>query len=168
MKNLYSKNLECHYLKNYLFVMISIALASAIPLSFADQGTYEIEVDGETFGVSYSFDGELVAMGVDQESTSLLIGTTNVNDSTFEIGFQSNLLSAQDAEFIVLVDGLETDYFVTYDGNNPRITFPIVAGSEEIEIIGTSVIPEFPFGALAIMGIVSTMAIIFSKTRLFK
>ncbi|MGQ0771393.1 MAG: hypothetical protein ACT4NT_01275 [Nitrososphaerota archaeon] len=155
-------------MKNYLLIMISITLASAIPLSFADQGTYEIEVDGETFDVSYNFDGELVAMDVDQESTSLLIGTTNVDDSTFEIGFQSNLLSAQNGEFIVLVDGLETDYVVTYDGDNPRITFPIVADSEEIEIIGTSVIPEFPFGALAIMVVVSTMAIVFSKTRLFK
>lgn len=168
MKNLYSKNLEHSYLKNYLFAMMLVAIMSAIPLSFADQGTYELEIDGETFDVSYSFGGELVAIDVDQESTSLLIGTTNVEDSTFEIGFQSDLLSAQNAEFIILVDGLEIDYTVTYDGNNPRITFPIVADSEEIEIIGTSVIPEFPFGALAIMGIVSTMIVIFSKTRLFK
>lgn len=154
-------------MKIQLFIAI-IAAVSAAPLSFADQGTYEIEVDGKTFDVSYSFDGELVAIDVDQESTSLLIGTTNVNDSTFEIGFQSDLLSAQNAEFIILVDGLETDYIVTYDGNNPRITFPIVADSEEIELIGTSVIPEFPFGALAIMGIVSALMIIFSKTRLLK
>ena len=148
--------------------MASIAILSVIPLSFADQGIYEVEVDGETFDVSYSLDGELVAIDVDQESTSLLIGTTNVEDSTFEIGFQSDLLSAENGDFIILVDGLETDYTVTYDGGNPRITFPIEADSEEIEIIGTSVIPEFPLGALAIMGAVSTMTIIFSKTRLFK
>ncbi len=152
-------------------IIISIAILSMIPLSLAaDQGTHKLEADGKTFDVSYSFDGELVAMTVDQESTSLLVGTQNVEDSFFEISFSSELLSAKNAEFVVLVDGLETDYTVTYDGNNPTLTFPIPADSEEIEIIGTGVIPEFPLGALVIMGAVSTMAIVISRMRqrLFK
>ena len=157
-------------MKNHLFVIASIVILSMIPLSLADQGTYKIEVDENTFDVSYSFDGELVAMDVDQESTSLLIGTQNVEDSFFEISFASELLSAENAEFVVLVDGLETDYTITYDGNNPALTFPIPADSEEIEIIGTSVIPEFPLGALAIMGAVSATVIILTRMRqrLFK
>jgi hypothetical protein len=155
-------------LNNYLSTISIIAILSVIPLSFADSGTYEIKSDGKTFDVTYGFDGELIAISPDKESTSMLIGITNTEDSVFEIGFPSDLLSAQNAEFVVLVDGLETDYVVTYDGNDPTISFPIEAGSEEIEIIGTSVVPEFPFGALAIMGIVSTMAIFFSRTRLFK
>lgn len=157
-------------MKNYLFVIVSIAVLSLLSLSFADQGTYKLEVDEKTFDVSYSFNGELVAMAVDQESTSLLIGTQNVEDSFFEASFSSELLSAQNAEFVVLVDGLEADYTISYDGDDPALTFPIPADSEEIEIIGTSVIPEFPFGALATMGAVSAMAIIVSKMRprLFK
>jgi len=157
-------------LKKYITIFASIAMLSMIPLSLADQGTYKLEVDENTFDVSYSLDGELIAMDVDQESTSLLIGTQNVNDSFFEVSFSSELLSAQNAEFVVLVDGLEADYTVTYDGDNPALAFPIPADSEEIEIIGTSVIPEFPLGALAIMGAVSTMAIILTRMRqrLFK
>jgi len=157
-------------LKKYIAIFVSIAILSMIPLSLADQGTYKLEVDEKTFDVSYSFDGELLAMGVDQESTSLLIGTQNVEDSFFEVSFSSELLSAQNAEFVVLIDGLETDYTVTYDGDNPALAFPIQADSEEIEIIGTSVIPEFPLGALAIMGAVSATAILLTRMRqrLFK
>jgi hypothetical protein len=152
-------------LKNQLCVIASVIAFSMVQMSFADSGTYELDIDGKTFDVVYDLDGELIAMQVDQESTSLLIGTTNVEDSTFEIGFPSELLSATNGEFIVLVDGLETDYTVSYNGEEPTITFPIEAGSEEIEIIGTSVVPEFPLGAMAVMGAVSTMVLVFSRAK---
>jgi hypothetical protein len=156
--------------KKYITIFASIVILSIIPLAFSDQGTYKLDTDERTFDISYSFDGELLAMAIDQESTSLLVGTQNVKDSFFEISFSSELLSAQNAEFVVLVDGLETDYTTSYDGNNPALTFPIPTDSEEVEIIGTSVIPEFPFGTLAIMGAVSAMTIIITKMRsmLFK
>ncbi len=166
MKNLYSMNFSKSDMQKRFTVMAAVALLAITPSVFADQGTYEIEADGKTFDVSYSFDGELIAMDVDQESTSLLVGTQNVKDSFFEVSFSSELLSAQNAEFIVLIDGLETDYVISYDGDNPALTIPIPADSEEVEIIGTSVIPEFPLGALAIMGAVLVMAIAISRTRL--
>ena len=145
-----------------------IAAISTIPLSFADRGVETIEAEGESFDVSYNLDGELVAIQVDQESTSLLIGTTNVQDSTFEVSFPSELLAAENAEFVVLVDGLETDYTISYADNNPTILVQVPEATEEIEIIGTTVVPEFPLGVLAIMGVVSTMALVFSKTKPFK
>jgi len=159
------KILKTRILKNCLSVIVFIVMISLVPLSFADKGTYQLVVDEKTFDVTYSLDGEIIAIEADQESASLLVGTANVEDSTFEIGFTSELLSASNAEFVVLVDGLETDYAVTYSEDNPTITFPIEAGSEEVEIIGTSVIPEFPFGAIAIMGAVSAMVLVFSKTK---
>jgi hypothetical protein len=143
-----------------------IGMLSVIPLSFADQKTYNLETGEKTFDITYSFDGDLIAINVDKESTSLLVGTQNVKDSTFVISFPAEVLSAQNAEFVVLVDGLETDYTTSYSGNNPTITFPIPADSEEVEIIGTSVVPEFPLGALAIMGVVSAVVVVFSSTRL--
>jgi hypothetical protein len=153
-------------MKNYLMMITMIGMLSVIPLSFADQKTYNLEAGEKTFDITYSFDGDLISIDVDKESTSLLVGTQNLKDSVFEISFPAELLSAQNAEFVVLVDGLETDYTTSYNDNNPTITFPIPADSEEIEIIGTSVVPEFPLGALAIMGIVSTAVIVFSRTRL--
>lgn len=151
---------------NYYLLIASVVMFSLVPASFADRGIYNFKLDDDSFDVSYNFDGELLAIGIDQESTSLLIGTADVKESTFEISFPSELLSAEDSAFLVLVDGLETDYAITYSDTNPTLTFPIPDDTQEIEIIGTSVIPEFPLGALTIMGIVSLGVIIFSRTKL--
>jgi hypothetical protein len=152
-------------LKTILFLAL-IATVSAIPLSFAEQGTTPVIADDKSFDVSYTFDGELLAIGVDQESTSLLVGLDGVTESTFEISFPSELLAAEDAGFVVLVDGLESDYTVSYTDGNPTITLQIPEATQEIEIIGTSVVPEFPLGVLAVMGVLSAVALVFSKSRL--
>jgi len=156
-------------IKNHMKAILLLAVVaaiSAIPLSFADEGTIAVDAERKSFGVSYSVDGQVLAIDVDTESTSLLVGLDKVQESTFSISFPSELLAAENASFVVLVDGLETDYTVSYDGNNPTITIPIPEATEEIEIIGTSVVPEFPLGVLAVMGAVSAVALVFSKSRL--
>jgi hypothetical protein len=152
-------------LKRYLYVLMAIMILSWFQISFADSGIYKLVVEGKTFDIKYKFDGNVIAMEVDQESTSLLIGTADVTNSMFEIGFSSKLLSATNGEFIVLVDGLETDYSISYSNGDPTMTFPIESGSEEVEIVGTNIIPEFPLGAVAVMGIVSSIALILSRTK---
>ncbi|MEW6588206.1 MAG: hypothetical protein AB1299_03465 [Thermoproteota archaeon] len=152
-------------MKRYLYVLMAIMILSWFQISFADSGIYKLVVEGKTFDIKYKFDGNVIAMEVDQESTSLLIGTADVTNSMFEIGFSSKLLSATNGEFIVLVDGLETDYSISYSNGDPTMTFPIESGSEEVEIVGTNIIPEFPLGAVAVMGIVSSIALILSRTK---
>lgn len=149
-----------------LLILAIVAAISTIPMSFADDGVQTIDAEGESFDVSYSVDGELLAIAVDQESTSLLVGLDGVRESEFAISFPSELLAAENASFVVLVDGLETDYAISYNDNNPTISVQIPEATEEIEIIGTSVVPEFPLGVLAIMGILSAVALVFSKSRL--
>lgn len=153
-------------LKNYLSIISAIAILSIIPVSFSESGSYDLEIDERTFSLAYDFDGEVISMDVDKELPSLLIGTTNVDESMFELSFPTELISAENDEFIILLDGAETDYAITYTEDMTVISFVIPIATEEIEIIGTSVIPEFPFGVLAIMGIVSAMAIAFSRTKL--
>ena len=155
-------------MKNYLFGLIVVIIFSIIPLSSADPIKYDLDFDGKKFNLSYIFDGKLISMDIDKESKSLLIGTTDVSESQFEIYFPTELLSAKNNEFVVLIDQIETDYIVTHVGDNTKISLTIPTDSEEIEIIGTSVIPEFPFGTLAVMGIVSVIAILFSKTTHLK
>lgn len=150
--------------------MAIVALAVfATPLVYGEAMVYKLEANERTFDITYELDGRVIAMEVDSQSTSLLIGVDNVWDSIFTVSFPSEVLAAYDADFIVLVDGFETDYLVTYDGNNPTISFPVQALTEEIEIIGTSAIPEFPLGALAIMGMVSSALIFLTRRNsLFK
>lgn len=145
-----------------------IVISSIIPLSFAESGKYDLRVDEKTFNLSYNFDGDLVSIDIDQESKSLLVGTTNVDESTFEISFPSELLSAEDDEFVVLLDGIETDYSVTHTNDMIKLSLVIPIATEEVEIIGTNVIPEFPLGTLAILGIVSVIVIMLSRTKLMQ
>ncbi|NDB32276.1 MAG: hypothetical protein EB150_04615 [Nitrososphaeria archaeon] len=150
-------------MKTILILAIIVAI-SAVPASFAESTT--IQADGKSFDVQYSFDGELLAMDIDQESKSLLVGLDGTKESTFEITFPSELLSAENGDFVVLVDGLEEDYTITYDNNKQTLTLPIPEETQEIEIIGTSVVPEFPFGVLVVMGVVVSVAVVFSRSRL--
>ena len=67
--------------------------------------------------------------------------------------------STIDGIFMVLVDGEEWDD-VEYDGNKVTVMFP--AGAEEIEVIGTFVIPEFSAMAMAVLAISIVSIIILS------
>ncbi|MFM7861156.1 MAG: hypothetical protein ACKO7Y_00140 [Candidatus Nitrosotenuis sp.] len=147
-----------------ILILAIIAAISAAPASFAESTT--IQADEKSFDVQYSFDGELLAMDIDKESKSLLVGLDGTQESTFEITFPSELLSAENGDFVVLVDGLEEDYTITYDNDKQTLTLPIPEETQEIEIIGTSVIPEFPFGVLAVMGVIVSVAVVFSRSRL--
>ena len=150
-------------MKRYIFATILFAMFLMIPVSHEDLTTYGLKTDGRTFDLGYEFDGSLISMDVDKQSTSLLVGIKDVKDSQFTITIPPDLLNAQNGEFIVLVDGFETDYSLSYKNNVAKISFPIPDLSEEVEIIGTSVIPEFPFGSLAILGAVVAMMFIFSS-----
>ena len=149
-----------------LFFIAIFAIVSAIPLSYEDQGISAVKADEKSFDVKYSFDGELLAMEIDKESKSLLVGLDETHESTFEITFPSELLSAENGDFVVLVDGLEEDYTITYDNGNPTLTLPIPEETQEIEIIGTSVVPEFPFGVLALIGVIVSGVVLFSRSKL--
>ena len=50
--------------------------------------------------------------------------------------------------------------------NNPTITVPISDATEEIEIIGTRVIPEFPLGTLFVISIMISFVMIMTKMNL--
>jgi hypothetical protein len=59
-----------------------------------------------------------------------------------------------DDQFIVLVDDDESDYFEKPSTDTERdIVIQLPAGAEEIEIVGTQVVPEFPVAVMAVMSI---------------
>jgi len=90
-----------------IFILILLIIPQTIVV-YAE--SYNLEIDEHTFNISYTLDGSLIAMAIDPELTSLLIGTENVADSLFEIEFDNTLISAEKNEFAVLVNGLEVDY----------------------------------------------------------
>ena len=76
--------------------------------------SYQLTVDENSFEINYSTTGRVIAMAIDQELSSLLVGLENVeNDSVFEIEFTHELISADNNEFAVLVNGYEVDYVLS-------------------------------------------------------
>jgi hypothetical protein len=75
----------------------------------------------------------------------------------------SNLNGADD-DFVVIVNGNQTDYQEQSTTATERtLTIPIIAGTEEVEIIGTWIVPEFPIAVIAVMSIIMAMAIAVSR-----
>jgi predicted secreted protein with PEFG-CTERM motif len=78
---------------------------------------------------------------------------------------EHELINAQNNEFIILVDGQETDYEITSDSDSSTFAFFVPTGTEEVEIIGTRVIPEFPIGAIFGFAVMISTIMIFAKIK---
>lgn len=126
---------------------------------------YVLKFDGHTFDITYIVNGDVLAMDIDPESKSLLVGLENTMDSKFSISFNPELIQATNNEYVILVDGQDVDYQFTHDPDGFTLSFFVLAGTQEVEVIGTSVIPEFPIGAIFVLIIMVTSVIIFTKTK---
>jgi len=126
----------------------------------ADCSSNEVSADGNC--IPYDISGGMVTGAtINTDDNSIIINLDANDDGTLTVTPSE---STQEGIFMVLVDGEEWDD-VEINGNEVTIMFP--AGAEEIEIIGTFVVPEF--GTIAAMilavAIISIIAIS-SKSRL--
>jgi predicted secreted protein with PEFG-CTERM motif len=105
--------------------------------------------------------GHVISATINTNDNSVIINIDADDDGTLTI---SPSTSTQEGIFMVLVDGEESD---DAEINGNTVTVPFFAGAEQIEIIGTFVIPEF--GTIAAMilavAIISIIAIS-AKSRL--
>ncbi len=149
-------------------IIFFIAIFSIFSQNFLAYGeSYQLTVDENSFEINYSTTGRVIAMEIDKELFSLLIGLENVEkDSILEIEFTHELISAENNEFAVLVNGYEIDYELSTTDLGSKLTIPIFADTEEIEIIGTNVIPEFPLGILMVLVFTIMFVVFFSRTKI--
>ena len=133
----------------------------------SDESTleYVLEIDEHTYSISYVVNADVIAMQIDPESRSLLVGLDKTYDSQFFIDLEHELINAQNNEFVILVDGEEVDYKMTSDSDSSTFEFFVPIGSEEVEIIGTNVIPEFPVGAIFGFVVMISVIMIFAKMK---
>ena len=105
------------------------------------------------------------------DAISLLVYIETTDDGSITLTIPRSVLDATindgDDEFFVLVDGEEVDFEEIKTSTDRILTIKFYAGTEQIEIIGTFVIPEF--GTIAAMilavAIISIIAIS-AKSRL--
>ena len=123
-------------------------------------GSSEVSIGGNCTSYDIS-GGHVISATVNTNDNSVIINIDADDDGTLTI---SPSTSTQKGIFMVLVDGEESD---DAEINGNTVIVPFNAGTEEIEIIGTFVIPEF--GTIAAMilavAIISIIAIS-SKSRL--
>ncbi len=153
--------------KILIFGLFLTIFLSILPSVFAEN-IYNLTVDEHSFDLTYEFSGDVMAMSIDPELTSLLIGVENTKDSLFRITFDNTLVSAENDNFAILVNGLEVDYDILDDGNSSTLRFYVEEGTEEIEIIGTHVIPEFPFSVYFGFVLMASSVLIITKFRIFR
>jgi len=114
---------------------------------------------------------KLINVIPDMDAVSLLIYIQTTDDGSITLTIPRSILDAiidnEDDEFFVLVDGEEVDFEEITTLIDRTLTINFLAGTEQIEIIGTFVIPEF--GTIAAMilavAIISIIAIS-AKSRL--
>jgi len=123
-------------------------------------------IDG--INVDYKIsNAKIISMTPDLDAKSLIIKISTTNDGELLITLPKDVIDTDEAGFFVLVDGEETAYIEELHDNSRTLTIPFYNGSEEIEIIGTFVIPEF--GTIVVLVLaVAIIAIIAvtSKSRL--
>ena len=115
--------------------------------------------------------GKVTSVMPDVDLNSLIV-KINPNDAgTITLELPRSVVDAKmsntDDEFFVLIDGEEVDFEESVTKTHRTLTVSFPAGSEEIEVIGTFVVPEF--GTITAMilavAIISTIAVS-SKSRL--
>jgi len=111
--------------------------------------------------------GKILKVIPDTDSVSLIIQIETFSDGDLLITLPKTVIDTSEGDFFILVDGEETNFYDEQTSDSWTLRIPFYNGSEEIEIIGTFVIPEF--GTIVIMifvvGIISMIAIS-AKTKL--
>ena len=132
-----------------------------------------IGVDRTNFVLSYTITGgKVLSVTPDDDANSLIIGISTTSDGELTIKLPRELIDAigpngQEDTFFVLVDGEEVDFDESKTSTDRTLTIAFPDGAEEIEIIGSFVVPEFGTIAALILAIaIISIIAVSSKTKL--
>ncbi len=158
-----------------LFVPLSIILIcsfTTIGLAHAQESSYPVKDPSgqQTFNVSYSMTGGTINnISVNTSDQSLIVNVSTTSDGTLTVTLPRTLIDAtvngQDDQFFVLVDGQVVDTQETKSSTDRTITIPFTDGAQQIEIMGTQVVPEFGPIAVLVLAITIVTIVAISKTR---
>lgn len=128
--------------------------------------TNAIEFEGHS--LSYELTGaQILDIFPDTDAKSLIILIKTFNDGELTITLPKEIIDSHEDGFFVLVDGEEVNHEERDDIDYWTFTIPFYMNSEEIEIIGTFVIPEFGTIAMMILAVaIVSIIILSSKSKL--
>lgn len=121
-----------------------------------DASTILLRHNGQTVPIPYEItSGSVTGVTVDRSNTSLVFGIDSAEGGVLTLDLPSEAIGGA---FFVLVDGEESNDAEIEGG---MVTIPFYPGTEQVEVIGKYVIPEFGTIALMILAlaIVSVIAV---------
>lgn len=114
----------------------------------------------QTFNVNYTISGGTVkTMTVDAQSLSVIVSINSTSNGNIALQLPRTLIdsktsSGQDDAFIVIIDGADIKPLSdSGDSNFRNINIQFLQGDQDIEIIGTQIVPEFGPIAMAVFAI---------------
>jgi len=124
-------------------------------------------INFDDYELNYELTGaKIIRMTPDFEMKSLIIEIETYSDGELRITFPKDVIDTDEEGFFILVDGIETAHEATSNSDNWSFVIPFYHGSEEIEIIGTYVIPEFGTIVMLVLVIaISTIVVISAKNK---
>lgn len=149
-------------------ILISIIIpANAQDIAQLMSEKYALDVDERTFDIYYGFKGSLEvdisSQEVENPKASYMI--LNQEKKSLEINFDEHeyagpvwmrlpteMIAAKGGEFQLLIDDVSKPYELTYYTDDVSVGFFMPLGTQKVEIVGTSVIPEFSVMAVLVFG----------------
>ena len=133
--------------------------------------SFEVEIpNGGTFDVEYTINGGVVKdMILEPDNYTLIVLIETPDEGTISLKLPRESIDAekpngQDETFIILIDNIQYLYEETETTTQTRlITINFEEGDSEIEIIGTTVIPEF--GTITALILVSGIVVSIGFTK---
>lgn len=151
--------------------------ATSVPAINATGGeewtTFDLTVEGQTYPIEYMITGGSVQnMTIHAQNQTLSVAILSTDDGTLSLRLPREVIDSQtvegsDADFAAFIDSAEYSQPgeidpVAEDTRTLLIGFPV--GAQQVDVIGTSVIPEFSTIAVAVLA-VAIIGIIIATAR---
>jgi len=171
-----------------LAVIFSVILFSSnIPANAQDIAQlmaekYSLHVDEQTFDIYFGFKGSLEVDISSQEVENPQVSSIILNQEkkSLEINIEEHeyagpmwvrlpteLITAEGGEFQLFIDNVEKPFELTYYTHEISVGFFLPEGIQNVEIVGTSVIPEFSTIAVLVLGTGMTSLILLARKTKF-
>ena len=161
--------------------ILTLSLLFALPGAYAQStgnlDPYEVTYEGNTFEIrtAISNDAAIEGVEVNPEYGSILLTLgegSDIDANQLTILLPRGLIDSKedntDADFLIIVDGFDVDYEEIQTTAAARtLRFSLPSDASEIEIFGSQVIPEFPFGVIIASAGTIGMILVIHRTRLF-
>ncbi len=140
---------------------------------------YSLDIDGKTYEIFYRFlnmengredrDATISSINTDATNSTLVITVDNILQTDFlSLRIPQEVISAENEKFTIMVDGKEIGYELSFTKDDVIFGIMLPKGSHQIQIIGTTVMPEFGVLTLLILSCAVTFMVFFSKNRYTK